>query len=493
MEKSFLIKFTFYLGFLFFFSFPLLHILTYTPLEWVSWDPYAWNSFVGAFFQATLSSFVTMSLSFLGALGYLSTLRQRPAWVRNLFTFFILGPSFTPPLIAVLLIYNFFGPLTPGLGSLIFFHTLTNVGLAGLILAHLISEKAQLWAPLCRVEGVGAFYFIFRGLLPGLASDLRVVFFYLFILYFLSFSFPLLVGGGDFSGLEVFIYEKIFLFGQWTQALQYSFLLIGFLFFLFFSIRSESFWEKKSVYNSNSDHYGSPWLLGFLLWPCCFLCLGFLQFTHFQIEDFFTYKPDIQRTVWMGLSTGWSLLTLFSALAYCYPTAQTLRGLFFFITPSGVVLGFSLFLMGDLVNWMSPWGQSLLKVTWALTLIYGPYLYRLFYFSKLSQLRKQVQWAQVMGVGWNRIFFLVLWPQLLPHICFLSGLGALWACGDFALSSMLVEGNLSLTLKIQSLFKSYRLQEALNLLWPLIFSCGIVYSVFQGLAYVCYRSFSPKA
>ena len=76
-------------------------------------------------------------------------------------------------------------------------------------------------------------------------------------------------------------------------------------------------------------------------------------------------------------------------------------------------------------------------------------------------------------------------------ICFLSGLGALWACGDFALSGMLLGDDMTLALQMKSLFTNYRLEQALVLLIPLVILSVIIFLIFQGLSYVCRRSFLP--
>jgi thiamine transport system permease protein len=71
-------------------------------------------------------------------------------------------------------------------------------------------------------------------------------------------------------------------------------------------------------------------------------------------------------------------------------------------------------------------------------------------------------------------------PQLVRPACFVAGLSSLWAWGDFALSRVIAERDVTLGMTIQSLMSGYRLEIATFLVWILLFGGAATFFLFEG-------------
>ncbi len=186
----------------------------------------------------------------------------------------------------------------------------------------------------------------------------------------------------------------------------------------------------------------------------------------------------------MGLVTGLLIFILLSLIGFSFLNKKFSRFFLTFINPGWVVVGFSFLLMGENIFF-----REFTKSSMALSLLYLPFLFRLSFQQKLEDLNKQVKVSGLFPVSWFKIYREVIFPQSLPLICFLSGLGALWACGDFALTGLIMNNQSvsTLALDIQNLVGNYRLEQALVLLVPLMIVSFFVFFVFQGLSRVSTR------
>ncbi|MCC6137837.1 MAG: hypothetical protein IT287_04345, partial [Bdellovibrionaceae bacterium] len=75
------------------------------------------------------------------------------------------------------------------------------------------------------------------------------------------------------------------------------------------------------------------------------------------------------------------------------------------------------------------------------------------------------------------------------HIFLLSGLSAVWAMSDFAVSRLILERDWSLGLWIQSLVQQYRWDVAVAGCWLLILCGFIVFFFFWRVARVSRQKF----
>lgn len=488
MEKNLLLRKGIYSFVILLLVFPLAYISTY-----ISWQPLVvddafWVTVGGAFLQSLISTLGSLIAGFVGALGLLRLKESlRPSLFKVLKITLII-PSVAPPLIIILIGSHVLGYLPLGLWGIIFFHCLMNIGLVSVLLFYSIYRKSGYWLKASLICGVSNFQFVVRGLLPGLVPEFKNIFFYLMVLYFFSFSIPLMVGGAVYGGIEVFIFEKVVLLGEWAEAIQYSVGLFLLLLLVSFVLK-----ESPKTYVQNWEPELSPFkffgssscvIVGAV--PSLLLFVGFVQIlvsklSHFNLSDIGT---PLLGTLIVSLLTGFFVFVILSLLAFCFLNQNWSRFIVAMVNPGWVIVGFSFLLMpGDSD------GAVLAKIAMALNLLFLPFLFRLSFNQQLKALEAQVRLAELMPVSWQKIFFSIIWPQCLPGICLLSGLASLWAAGDFALSSIVVGSSQlsTLALDMKLLILSYRLEQAMTLLLPLLVVSLVVFFIFQGLAYVSRR------
>jgi thiamine transport system permease protein len=151
-----------------------------------------------------------------------------------------------------------------------------------------------------------------------------------------------------------------------------------------------------------------------------------------------------------------------------------------YAAPSTVLTGFAFLLLG-----IESWLGVHLSLICGLAILMVPSLYRMLARGLLSALQNQVIVARIGGAGWWRIFDKIVFPQVRWQFWWLAGMGSLWACGDYALSSLVVENNTTLALAIKGYMTSYHLDlaTALNSLLLVVgMSCLLG---FGGLGRVC--------
>jgi thiamine transport system permease protein len=488
LEKNILLRKTVYFSLLFLLLFPFLHLFVYIPWVPLKWDPLILTILKNSLWQSLLSVFLTLIIGFSGAFGLLKIKTQTSSALFSALKIFLIIPSITPPLIVILLTVKVINFLPFGLTGIVFFHGFMNIGLVALLFFEIIESKAAQWFKESLICGVSIPTFIFRGLIPGIKKEIIGITLYFFILFFFSFSIPLILGGTHYGGPEVLIMEKIFSYGEWGEALQYSMILFLILFiYSTLNITSEAMKTKSAEQNFTIFRFlkANPLLILNLL-PSVLLLVGILQLVfNFSIANsIHEWLNLLQVTFMLGLSTGVIVFIMLSIHCYCFLNAQYTRWIDSLMNPSWVILGFSLLLLpGDLPVF------RFIKISFGLSILFFPFLLRLVFNQKMQSLTYQVRVAEVFQVSWAKTYWQIIFPQCLPSICFLSGLAGLWACGDFALSGILLESSqsTSLALEMKSLISSYRMDKALLLLWPLLLCSITVFLVFQGIGHVCRR------
>ena len=492
MEKSLLLRKAVFYFLLLYLIVPLLHLFIRYPMDqtW-HWDPHLKKVLFWALVQAFLSSFFTLFFGALGAFGLIAQ-SSRLSQTRQAFVLFLaLTPCLLPPLFVVLLSYRATQFLPLGLWGIVWFHCLMNVGLSSFLLFKIIEEKIFQFYPLSLVNAVSNSKFILRGLLPELRSYFLSLGSYFMILYFFSFSIPLLVGGSRFGGPEVFIYEKIIFLGQWTEALQNSLLLFLSLFALShfgsnlfqFSNSSKTKGQRKLL-----STLGHPLLIHVGLIPSYILLLGLILvlFTNIlEISSILSmssqFLESIKTTLALGLTTGLLVFILLSLVSFSFLNNQFSKLFLTFINPGWVVVGFSLLLMEG-----EGFSAKLIKSSVGLSILYIPFLFKLGLQQKLESLIEPVKISNLFSISWFKVYKELIFPESFFIICFLSGLVGLWACGDFALTGLMMNNGAfsTLALDIQNFVNNYRLEQAMGVLPLLIFVGFFVFFVFQGIFHV---------
>ena len=485
MEKSLLLRKSLFSLVFLFLGFPLVILAFNVPLGAATWDPFLGTVVAGALKQSIFSLLLTLFLSFIGTFGLISLKAKVSKINFQIFCFLISIPAFLPPIIVVVLGVKSLGQLYTGLSGVVLYHLIMNIGLITYLLFNQLNDKAQLWMRDSYIMAVSPLKFILKGLLPEIKEDLFAISFYLFVLYFFSFSVPFLVGGSQYGGIEVFIYEKIVFLGQWSEALHYTFVLFLLLLILSSWVRSPSGYSLNKIESieNYSSYLGFTILSVIPLLPFLLILLGFVEVLlgQFMVFNWNENWQEIRVSLFTGLSVALCSFVILSLLVFCFMNHRWTRILISWVQPGWVIVGFSFLLIsGNDSFW------RLILMILALSILYLPYLLRLNFFGSLNDLKDQVKVSRNFPVSWWTVFKQVLWPQTLPTICLLSGLAGVWACGDFAMGDILIDPSQggSLALKMKHLLSNYRLEKAIELSLPLIVCCAIIMAVFQGFSYV---------
>ncbi len=448
-----------------------------------------WWALKNSLAQATLSATGSMALGFWMVLGFFQMQKSlgpdHP--LTRVLQFSLLLPTFLPPLFILLVLLSLLNPFPFGLVGVVLAHLLINAGLVALVLKSMVENKLRVLLEEASVYGVSRRLFITHSW-GMLRRDLMSLFLFVFIVCFCSFSIPLIAGGGRSTTLEILIYEKIRMSGSWSEALTLSFLQIVFIFLLSFltaPVRKQLLGrgEKIPILHSKSG-------LIVLLVYCLGTPIYFFQQTLsgwpevFKIQGLWDICLQVLPLSFvLGWIVGVLILALLLLTAYCAPSRSLHRLIQGMVSPSTALLGLALLLLSSNEQ---PWNW----IKWTIGFAYLVFatLYRWAWDHELSSLQDQIQVAQTLGASRNLIFQHVLFPQLITPACRIASVASLWAIGDFALSKILIAQNVTLSLLIESLMSSYRLQAAQALL-SLVFILGACcYFFFWSLAYVGRRT-----
>ncbi len=447
--------------------------------EWTRMDFLSAVSPLGnSFVQASLSTILTMAVGFALFIAFqsLKSERMKP-WAESV----LLMPNVIPPLFIALGLLTWtplFGGAFPfGMGAVVMAHVLLNSGLVALSLDRMIKGRAMGVIEAGRVMGVPPVMFWRAVLWPLLRGDLMSLALFIFSLHFTSFSLPLLLSGERALTLEIAIFDAIRIQGRWDLAVLLALIQSAFIFALAW-VLPRPFWPEMGHRPGIADlGFRLPPYLVFL--PGLVLVMGWL---HGLLVSVVTgwgqlVVPELIEstvtTIAIGLGVGIIHLLIFLWIAYVSPNFRLEKFLHGYLAPSAAITGFAMILI-PVDDW------EILKLVFALTLISVPLLYRWMVHSVLVSLEQQVALARTLGAGWMMILLDVVWPQAAPTLLRASGLAALWASGDFALSGIVLNDEITLPLLIEDYLNNYHFEAAQLLLIPLV-AVGVgLYGFFRG-------------
>lgn len=430
--------------------------------------------FLKTVWQSFLSASIALIFGMWSALGLLS----QPLRKREMYRFIFMLPNFLPTIFVVLAALNLFHPFPYGLMGVVIVHVMINIGLVAYLLSDSFEAKLGGVVELAMVEGARRWQILWRGVFPMLRTELILAFLTVFSICFSSFAIPLILGGVSATTIEILIYEKIKVMAQWSQALSLSVLqslvLVGLTFFLRTTSQTKEYrYRDFSVLASRT---------GFFLGLFVTILLVVAPVVSLKVENIAAIFSEplldqVLGTLVIGVGSGLLCLLFLLTLIFFYPPQRYQKFLVSYVAPSTVLVGFSLLLLSPLEN-------VFLKIILGFVLVIFPLIYRMRWFAVLNSLHSQVEMAGLLGAGRSLVFRKVLYPQSFSAACKLSGLCAFWATGDFAISSIVADRDLSLALMVQGLLGAYRIETAGVLIWPMLASGGLCYLFFVGLGYV---------
>lgn len=447
-----------------------------------------WWAFKNSFTQSLFSAVFSLLLGFWVARGLLSVSSRR---LRSFFEILCLLPNFLPSIFILLSALTVIDPFPMGIPGIVIIHTLINFGLVAVLIAGIMESKIGGMAELAYVEGASRFSFFVRGLFPLLKKDLLLLGLFVFVICFGSFAVPLIVGGGRGTTMEVLIYEKIRLSGEWGAATVIAFIQSCFIFALsFIASRGKGASTARESNLSLIRSYSGLVVLSLLSFMYLF---GYLQGFASGLSMLSTFY-DVQSaifwnflgSVFLGLAVGVLTFLGLMLIAYCWPKLWFEKFLNGYVAPSTALACFSFLILGPNEG-IYPY----IKIPLVLTLLSLNSLFRMGWDSELHALESQMTVAYSMGASRHQTFWEILFPQLANRAGLLSGIASIWACGDFAVSRILAHQDLSIALMTETLMSGYRLNQAIVLSSLIIVSGVLCFAICAGGSRVLRRKLAP--
>ncbi len=437
--------------------------------------------FYYTFLQAGFSALLAMCLGLAGAYG-LEAAGAKFGQANGRFLEAIsLLPNVAPVLLLLLAVMKFM-PGLRGLPGIIVVHALLNTGLVAASILRLFRSKVAGLADLAWIEGTSRTRFLYRVVLPVLNSDLRMIFAFVFAICFSSLAVPLVIGGSQATTLEVLIWQTLRIDGNFSRALGIALLQLSSIFALTMILRNRTRGAAGVDARAPAPLLANIWGLPFVLFPSGLLIVSLLDRPWVGASRFFendVLAGELVR-VFLGsslvaLGTGFSVAVCLIAVAFVEPGGFWRKLLIGYVAPSSVITGFAM-----LIAWRAIGAATYFKIIIALTLMTVPSFYRLYWDASLEALAQQRVVAMSLGASTWLSFRRIVLPQLIRPACFVAGLSSLWAWGDFALSRVIAERDVTLGLMVQSLMSSYRFEIATFLVWILLFGGAATFFIFEG-------------
>lgn len=465
------------LGLICFFLFPYVLFFKFINFEFkLNIDELVWalkNSFV----QAGIASIISTGVGFYLSLGILKFNEK----MQNNLLKVILLPQILPSLFSILIAFSIFKPFPMGHFGVILIFSLINIGFATFQFANAIRGKLGQLSLVSEILGIKKYKFYSKILLPLLKKDIAVIAAFIFVFCLSSLSIPLVAGGGKGTNLELLIYEKIFIDQQWSTAwllLLIQTVLIVFISFKF--LKNKSFPTNPFINHSYLQSKFSAFLV--LIYLSLFLG-GYLSSLLFALPSFqfvFQYRYEVLQSTLHSITTlvltsiGFFIVLL--AWIDDYIRNLKLNVSSQFISISVVLVGFSFYLSFPQNEFF-----DLIKSFLAFTILFSASLFKLFFEKKLSEMKMQIQAAQILGVSHSKIIFKIIFPQLKKQMILSFSLLSIWVLSDFAIMKSMGNQTENLGMMVQNFLSSYRLEAAYLLSFYILvvwFVLTYIFSIF---------------
>ncbi|WP_413586332.1 ABC transporter permease subunit [Bdellovibrio sp. HCB274] len=470
--------------------FPFLFLVTQFKIkELPELSEVIW-AFKNTFTQALLSAVGSLILGVWASFGILNFSNGKSR-LRLVLEVLCLVPSFLPPLFIILSVLNIVDPFPVGTFGIALVHTVMNFGLVAVLFTGIVENKVGGVAELSWVEGARRWHFLSKGLLPMLKKDLWLLGLFVFVVCFGSFSVPLVVGGGKGTTIEVLIYEKIRLSGDWSGAVFLAALQSLFIFALSLIVSGAKGSTARQFANLNIVRMRSG--IAIIIAISLMYITGYFQglIAGFgMMSTLYEYQSSLAwsflGSLFIGMTTGMLCYLCLMLIAYCWPKPWFEKFLNGYVAPSTSLACFALLILSP-----NEGIYPFLKIPVAMLLLSLNGLFRMGWDSELRGLQSQLNVAYAMGASPTQIFQEIMFPQISPKAGVLAGIGAVWACGDFAVSRILAHRDLSIAMMTETLMSGYRLNQATVLSLLIVVAGLICFILCVGGGRVLSRKFTP--
>ncbi len=391
-------------------------------------------------------------------------------------------PSLLPSLFVIISVLSVVPHFPFGMRGVVLLHAVSMMGFSGVLILRIVDDKWGVHSVTAQSLGASGFFF-FRKMFPLIARDILLILSVLFFYFLTSISIPLIIGGTVFTSVEKTIYDQLSVAHDPNKAIQY-FLLQSLVLIPMFALAQS--YSSRAGAHTESMRLG-PSALGLImaLVPPAILGIGLILRLFPGLNALVIY-PEFSRSLpvvltgslLLGFLAGGMCTVLLGVWTLLSLKLQTRRLLRILCVPSVSVVAFGFSL------WSTEGHGGFFYAALALSVIFAPVLFRLGIYQQLLRLETQIASARQMGATTLFLFRRVVWPQVSPTVHLLSGLCAVWAMSDFAVTRLILERDWSLGLWIQSLVQQYRWDVAVAGCWLLILCGFLVFLFFWSVARV---------
>lgn len=404
------------------------------------------------------------------------------------FNIFFLLPNFLPNLFILIGLISLIDPFPMGSVGIIIVHVFINVGLCGVIFKEVMKTKLAKLSDVSYLLGSSKWNFYARVMWPLIRKDVLQVFFLVFITAFSNFAIPLVVGGGKGINLEILIFEKMKIYHDWGTAVFIS----GIQSLMLFMFSMLNF-NANTVVDVN-PHLQSRFLesrFSFYIFLFLYVVFFYAYFSGVwegmsSWVDFELYADEIQSailgTLIIAIGVGGGIFALLMVITRLHQNNWFHRFLNGYVAPSAALTGFAFLVIAPNTSL-----YILAKIILGLTLSYVIYLYKMGYGSYLIQLQRYKEKASLLGANENLIFWKVVFPLTYKRMFLYSGIAAFWATGDYGISKMIANRDISLALLSETFLSHYRIGFSSLLSFVLLVIGLLVFLAFRGVEIVVGR------
>ena len=430
------------------------------------------------FLQAALTTAFSLFLGLPGARGLLG-FQNSSARLRALLRAAAFAPLVLPPLLFCLSLVSLteiFIPFPFGLPALIAVHTLTAAGFVSCALADVLEKEAGELCEWSLIHNISPWRLLAVLSRTVLRRDIKITAVFVFVSAWTSLSAPMLIAGSPSASLEFFIYDKLKNSALWPEAL--SLLLIQIP--LVSAVCLYGFASGKKPASKQRAQFAflpllpSKLLIVIPLLPAALYLAGLLPGIRFsEMERLFLLGPAfLSGAFWLsfltGIGTGAVIVLFLCFMSVSFQSGFLRKTALSYLNPGAALTGFAFLILsfpfGPLFDWVL-----------GISLLVFPFIHRFRGESFLEKTERQAETARLFGAGPWLIFRDIIQPVCRKGFFLCGGLAGFWACGEFAYSSMVSQGEWSLALVVYDLFSSYRIETALPAAWLLLLTSVLVF------------------
>lgn len=438
-----------------FFLFPFLFLFSkFQIFNFSIGEQFVWalqNTVVQAALSAVLSLIVALFLA-LGLLHFLPG-----SSTRKILENICAAPNYLPTLFSLVFVLSFVEPFPFGVLGIVLVHAFISAGFVAVALVHELETQHSRPTQLAYIEGAGTMQ-ILNALRRPIWHLLRRNFFSLFLVFFASFTVPLVVGGGRGTTIEVLIYEKIRIDADWSSALTLSFfqtlLLLGLSFLVRPSSQSLNTTPSDKLYGLRTQFFGR------VLQVLVILFVSYCLLELYRGVGAFLAVPGLLERVLEV--TPYSLLIAILTLVF----ASVIFSVQLFLFESSFLDKFLVGFSGastalTALTYLFAAGEgSTVGLALAMLTVFYLICWRLWGASHLRALQNQFEVALSLGASRLEIARFILWPQMRASFAQIAQVLLLWSLGDFAVTRVILGQEKSLGVLAQNLASSYRLEAS---------------------------------